>query len=493
MEKQNNRTIFSKENALFFLLLVGGFIFYLQGITHENLWYDESYTAALLKHSWGEIIRITGADCHPPLYYLLLKAAILIFGESVFLLRVFSAIGVIGLAALGLGPVRRITDNRTGLFYTLLVIITPTVLYMGQEARMYTWSALFVTGSALYGYLASCQGKKGDWIKFCIFSIAAAYTHYYALLAVGIINFLLLIFTLIKNRDKTKKVLICLAIQVLSYLPWTLILVDQINTVSANFWIGPFSRDEFWKILLYPLWIKEKPVYFVIILFIVFSLVYALYKKIKSAWLILLSFAVYLLTIAAGIAATYLIRPVLIDRYTFPVIGLLMLAVAFAIAQVKIKTLRGILLAAVVVISIPQILHINQDRLKGPPMFEVGDYLKSSVKDGDVFLHNYSHTFGTFNYYYPNNRQFLYYNPASGDISNNAAFLPNGSTLSDLDQFFKEHQTAWVVLSKWTTDVDILQPWLSSGKLVIVETMREFGLEQMWPVIQVFKVQVKPD
>jgi len=106
-------------------------------------------------------------DClgsHPPLYYLALHIFRLIFGNSVFSLRTFSVLGAVALAAWGIGPVKRALGNRVGIIYTIITFALPITLSMAQETRMYTWAAFWVTGSALYGFLAYKEGHLRDWI-----------------------------------------------------------------------------------------------------------------------------------------------------------------------------------------------------------------------------------------------------------------------------------------------------------------------------------------
>ena len=77
-----------------------------------------------------------------------------------------------------------------------------------------------------------------------MFSLASAYTHYYALMAAGIINLVLMII-LIKNSIKNKKIsknlkafFICAVIQVVMYMPWLITFIKQLAGTSGGFWIG---------------------------------------------------------------------------------------------------------------------------------------------------------------------------------------------------------------------------------------------------------------
>ena len=76
-------------------IMVAGTALLFIGITKESLWYDESYSAAIVNHSFWEIITISGADSHSPLYFLMLRLFSMIFGHSVLALCAFSSFGVL--------------------------------------------------------------------------------------------------------------------------------------------------------------------------------------------------------------------------------------------------------------------------------------------------------------------------------------------------------------------------------------------------------------
>jgi len=97
---------------------------------------------------------------------------------------------------------------------------------------MYTWAAFFVTAGALYGYLALQENKRSDWIKFGLATLASAFTHYYALLAVTVLNVLLFVWLLLrfittKDKKKFTSYLITAGAVVLCYFPWIFILFGQ--------------------------------------------------------------------------------------------------------------------------------------------------------------------------------------------------------------------------------------------------------------------------
>lgn len=46
-------------------MIILGIAFISLSIFHNNLWFDESYSVAMAKHSFAEIWQIGGKDVHP--------------------------------------------------------------------------------------------------------------------------------------------------------------------------------------------------------------------------------------------------------------------------------------------------------------------------------------------------------------------------------------------------------------------------------------------
>src|SRR4051812_35613993 len=63
---------------------------HLLTLDRQCLWFDEAFSWRLTRFSWLEMIDRAKQDVHPPLYYILLKAWIAVFGDSVFAMRLLS-------------------------------------------------------------------------------------------------------------------------------------------------------------------------------------------------------------------------------------------------------------------------------------------------------------------------------------------------------------------------------------------------------------------
>ena len=191
---------FNLTKYLHIAIIILGSIFILFSSFHESLWFDESYSVGIASHSFSEIWSIGSHDVHPILYYFMLRIVGFFTGNSILAYRLFSAVPLIILGILGYTHLRKDFGEKTGFIFSFLILFMPVTLVYAGEIRMYTWAMLFVFGAALYGYRIYKSGiSNKNWIIFSIFSLASAYTHYYSLVAVAIINIALFIYFLVNN------------------------------------------------------------------------------------------------------------------------------------------------------------------------------------------------------------------------------------------------------------------------------------------------------
>lgn len=111
----------------------------LGNITRWSIWFDEAFSAYLMRFDAAKIVHFTALDVHPPLYYLLLKGWTSIFGNSLLAVRSMSlALALVGLVGLYF-VVWHITKSRQyGLAAVAAAALTPTLVRFSEEARMYT-------------------------------------------------------------------------------------------------------------------------------------------------------------------------------------------------------------------------------------------------------------------------------------------------------------------------------------------------------------------
>ncbi len=194
-----------------------------------------------------DMLHASAHDVHPQMYYILLKLFTYVFGNSIVVLRLFSVLGAVLLALLGLTHIRKDFGAKTGIWFSALVYLLPCTYKYSQQIRMYTWAPLLVMLAAIYGY-RYIQGKVLDdkcfsdnkqivknRIIFLITAVMAAYSHYYGLAAVGLIN-LVMLFAYIKNKKKIGSWIVNAVIEFAAYIPGFVVFAIQLGLNGAD-WI----------------------------------------------------------------------------------------------------------------------------------------------------------------------------------------------------------------------------------------------------------------
>ncbi|RYF28745.1 MAG: hypothetical protein EOO17_04390 [Chloroflexi bacterium] len=106
------------------------------GLT-QTTWFDEGYSVLLAQRPVGELISLTALDAHPPLYYLLLKGWIGVFGLSDLSLRASSALfGALAIVATAL-LLRKLFTTKVAIISLPFLTLAPFMLRYDYEIRMY--------------------------------------------------------------------------------------------------------------------------------------------------------------------------------------------------------------------------------------------------------------------------------------------------------------------------------------------------------------------
>ncbi|MCD8376678.1 MAG: glycosyltransferase family 39 protein [Oscillospiraceae bacterium] len=196
-------------------------------IFDNNFWEDEAFTTNLMTGTVSEIIATTAADVHPPLYYLIVKLGYALVGNRGWMFHLASLIPCAVILAFSLTAVWDRFGKETAIILMTLTTISGNAVTYNMEVRMYSWGALFILLSFYYLYLILTEGKAAHYVLFVVFSVAAAYTHYYCLLAVAFFYAALLFLSVFRKRLGLKKVLLTCACAVAAYLPWIAVFSIQ--------------------------------------------------------------------------------------------------------------------------------------------------------------------------------------------------------------------------------------------------------------------------
>jgi len=467
------------------------------GIGHESLWFDESYSLAAVSHPAREIVPLIAEDFHPPLYFLMLRGFTLVFGRSEAAARSLSALGILALAGLGLFPLRKLWGEWRGLLFSALVFLTPISLAMGQEARMYSWTAFFVTACFLCLRAWRRYGKRGWLVASGLLALASAYSHYYGLMAAAFIWAIVLVELIVRERKRLPEFLIAAAITVAAYAPWLVVLAGQAARVAKHYWIGPLTGKTVLDAAAYPFGFKfwtpptARALFWGATAVMLYGIAFGSVKKEKNAYDAAMARGAFALTLIGAVVLSSLVRPILVERYMVSCLGLFALALSYGLGSPfpAAQALPAIALYAALNFPIMRLTRIQ--RLNGP-MFEVRREVAFRAKPGDVFIHGSEHTLGVFCYYLPEFRHYLYYPKGAPIYSNHAVFEPAGTSGSDQAAFISSGgSTVWYVNRPGDFTAGPSQAGLEDITLEPSYPARMFAIGNAWFQVNVSSYRIR--
>ncbi|MBE5806421.1 MAG: hypothetical protein E7313_06960 [Clostridiales bacterium] len=410
------------------ILIIVGILFNGICVFHSNLWFDEAYSVGLANKSFADIWNIGGNDVHPVLYYWILHVIYLITNGSIVCYRIFSLICVSILGVLGFTHIRKDFGEKVGILFSFFSYFLPVICVYAVEIRMYSLAAVFVTILSIYAYRIfkeNSERKEKDkekistknWLIFGIVSLLCIYTHYYALMAAGIINVILLIY-FIKNKNK-KSIIQILSfgiIQLIAYIPWIMNFAKQLKQVSKGFWIG----FEFPKTIMEILSSQfignlENVVGFIISIPIYIYLGYKAKKVVKNNKNLnvgVISIAIYGTVILAALVVTVALRTsILYYRYLFVIIGLYIFFISYYLSKEKNKYIVYGVCGVTLILAICSNFVQTKEIYSKSNMTQI-TYLKENVKQDDVIVIDEPNlgTGTVVSLYFENNKKY-FYNP----------------------------------------------------------------------------------
>lgn len=151
-----------------------------------SFWVDEAYSARISQLPPMEIISTTAADVHPPLYYLLLRAWMLVFGQGEAAIRSMSLVlDMFAMAAVA--DLAWLAFRRRGVVLLALALhaLSPFAILYAQEARMYSLMLLVSTLSAAWLIRLLRTGTVAAAAVYVLTTALAVYTHMFGFFMVA--------------------------------------------------------------------------------------------------------------------------------------------------------------------------------------------------------------------------------------------------------------------------------------------------------------------
>jgi len=206
-----------------------------------SIWFDEAYSAYLIRGDYGQIWNMTAIDVHPPFYYFCLKTWSLIFGTSDFALRFmsvfFAGIGII----FAYQVMKRWFGKRNAGFATIFLAISPFLIRYGQEMRMYGLVFAIIMGATWALDVALKDKKKWAWGVYAVLVALGMWTHYFTAMA-WLAHLVYIAFYMWKHGLQ-KSVFWTYPLAVLLFAPWLPLAYKQFTNVQGGFWIPEVSAN----------------------------------------------------------------------------------------------------------------------------------------------------------------------------------------------------------------------------------------------------------
>lgn len=202
------------------------------------LWGDECFSANTAQKSASDILQVLYYwDNHPPLHYYWLKMFGDIFGHVGSVYHFASLAPFIIAIIFALLFFRRHFGNIPTAFFIIITGLASTCLQYNLEIRMYSLAFLGVTGCYYCAYRVLSGGRLA-WFGMIFWALVGAYSHYYAMMTVGILIFITGVAAAVRYRGKTwVKGLLSLLAYIVGYAPWMGYLFHGTARVSDSWWI----------------------------------------------------------------------------------------------------------------------------------------------------------------------------------------------------------------------------------------------------------------
>ncbi|MGD1715892.1 glycosyltransferase family 39 protein [Dapis sp. BLCC M172] len=253
------------------IILVLGIFFRFINIDRKVYWYDETITSLrIVSYTRGEfkdLISNQGTisiaelqqyqDINPdkntinlisslardnpehlPIYFVLLRWWVKLFGNSVTVIRNFSAITSLLIFPCIYWLCRELFGKSLiGWVAISLTAISPILVLYAQEARAYSLFSVVVLLSSIALLRAMRINTKRTWQIYIASLIFALYTHLFSVLVAFGHGLYVILIEKLKLTQKLKSYLLASLYGFLGFLPWLILIInhfDGINWVSKN-------------------------------------------------------------------------------------------------------------------------------------------------------------------------------------------------------------------------------------------------------------------
>ncbi len=317
-------------------------------IFDNAFWGDECFTIRMAHLSLRDMFYATSVDVHPPLYYMLVQVGYHLLGNHGYVYHLVSVIPLLITLLLCLTILQKRLGTVTAVLFATFSAAFPVAMVYNLEARMYSWAALFVLLCFLKVADILEKGRWSDYILFALYAVLAAYTHYYAMIAVAFFYLFLLVRVFFFQHAQIVRMLVACVGTVIAYLPWVIKFLLSFQRTAESWWLDSVPTVRDCGVFLFGN--DALTIIFVVVLIVLLVCLGREGKLAEQQWIGagICAVAGLLLT---GKMASCLIRPLFITRYMYTVASVAWLMFALGIGYVAKRIFRNRSVLAGILIS----------------------------------------------------------------------------------------------------------------------------------------------
>ncbi len=458
LKKDNYERLLSVSLVIYSIIII---IFSLMILLNNSIWADEACSLAMLRHSLFSIVKLNIHDVHPPLYHWLIRLflplleKIFPFMSSIVAAKLLSFIPLLILVVICFTKIRKEYGYLASSIFLFFMVGMPSMMQYFGEARMYSWAMCFTTIAYIYMADILKKNDKKSWIVFVIFSLLSAYSHLYSCLCIVLFFIYLFVVSLIrKDKNFFVKWFISGLTTFILYLPWIIVVLFQIKTVSGGFWIPEITMRDFigyFQFIFYAqtLDAASGSLLTLTLIFIIW-LVFIYYllskdKKVNKAYASL-GIVIPFIVMTIGIVVSKLITPLFVSRYLFPSLGCLWFIMAILISKkVSQKNSISVLFIIFVISASASINYLL--RYEIVMTNNESDYRKyqEKIPEDALIVSDYTHLQMVEAYYHPNKTIYCYECSNEKMIDDLFGNIKDNITIDDIVNFVNEGKTIYFI------------------------------------------------
>ncbi len=491
MEAMNTKSylITHKENLIFLLLFAFAVFLYLFNLNFSDIWIDESFTKALVRHSFRDMMGLIKNDFHPPLYFYGLKLFVTIFGLNNYTIRLFSVIAVLSTLLLGYFAGQRVFGKTGALYFCFLLVTLPMLTSYSHDARMYTWAAFSTTGILIYAILFIQTSKKSDLIFLELFSLLAAYTHYYGLFAAFWANVFVFVYLIFKKNKAWVSHLVSLIITAILYLPWLSVLLKHTQKAQIHFWVPkvswqtiascftqPFAQKLFMANISYIL----MAIIYILTLIVIYRIFFKARENKELKLILLVSLVIFYMTIITTTIISFFLQPILYSRYIMTIVTMLMVPPTLFFIIVHNKWIKSILM--IILFSCSVYIAYGSSYFSYGPYKQSIDFLMQAHPELKKVVHVIEVTAGPLaEYSRSTDIQNYWYNPKGTIVYTNMAAYDNLIDVKNLDDFLTKDEVYCInTFSQLPFNQENFEAMLAQSTIMQVDTVTDNKVKYGW-------------